>query len=156
MFCRLALETDREDIVRMAGLNVRETLPAEAHLFDPDKVRWTFDQYLSKTASTFFVVEQKRQVIAFLQACMYGYDYRAGLYTVQKVLFVTPENRGTRAAVLLMKELIRWSHLIGADRIEGGNDNDFNSERTAAFLRHFGFKQVGYAMRLELDDGRQE
>src|ERR1700744_6460587 len=151
MFVRLALENECEDIVRMAKMNVSETLPAELDRFDPDCVRDTFGRYLNEAATTFFVVEENRAVIAFLQACMYGYDYRPGLYTVQKVLFVTQEKRRTGASVMLMQELIRWSRLIGADRIEGGNDNDFQSERTAKFLSHFGFEKVGYAMRLELD-----
>ena len=79
-------------------------------------------------------------------------DYRAasGLFTTQEVLFVRPEKRGSRAAVLLMKNLIAWSRKVGAKEIVGGNDNEFNSERTAAFLGHFGFKRVGYAMKMVL------
>lgn len=155
MFVRLALDEDVEAIVEMARMNVRETCAGED--FDADYVRATFQRYLDRANPTFFVVEHSRQVIAFLQAYMFGYDYRAGLQTVQKVLYVKPENRGSRASSLLMKELIRWSREdLGADRIEGGNDNSFQSERTAKFLSHFGFEQVGYAMRLNLGttDGR--
>jgi L-amino acid N-acyltransferase YncA len=151
MFVRLALEEDVEAIVEMARENNEATCSAEYHLFDPDRVRATFFRYIDNAESTFFVLEDNRRVIGFLQAYMFSYDHRPGLYTTQKVLYVTPEKRGSRGAVLLMKELIAWSKRIGADRIEGGNDNGFNSERTAAFLGHFGFKQVGYAMRLEMN-----
>lgn len=156
MFVRLALENDCETIVAMGAANVAETLPGED--YDRDMVRELFGRYLTDANPTFFVVEHERKVIAFLQAYICDYDYRAGLYTVQRVLYVTPAKRGTRAAVLLIRELIRWSKLLGADRIEGGNDNSFRSDRTAKFLSHFGFEQVGYAMRLTLESGggRQE
>lgn len=134
----------------MARGNVTETLRGEA--FSPERVRQTVRDYLDHATSTFFLVESKGQIHGFLQATMFGYDYRDGLYTCQKVLYVKPEKRGSRAAVLLMKELIAWSKLIGADRIEGGNDNSFKSERTSAFLHHFGFEKVGYAMRLKLEE----
>jgi GNAT superfamily N-acetyltransferase len=150
MFVRLALANEVDEIICMSTANAQETLSGE--FVDPDYVRHTFKQYLDHATSTFFVVEDQRKVIAFLQAYMFGYDYRAGLYTVQKVLYVKPEKRGSRAAVLLMKELVRWSKRLGADRIEGGNDNGFKSERTAKFLGHFGFENVGFAMRLNLEN----
>ena len=93
----------------------------------------------------------KRRVIGFMVAYMFAFDYRDGLYTTQRVIYVSPEHRGTRAAVLLAKELIRWSKLLGAAKIQGGNDNSFKSERTAAFLEHFGFKRVGYSMKKLLE-----
>jgi len=150
MFVRLALKSDISSIVDMARANRDETCPDED--FDADMVRGTFVRYLKTASPTFFVVEDRGAVIAFLQCYMFGYDYRAGLYTVQKVLYVTPEKRGTRAAVLLIKHLIQWSQQLGADRIEGGNDNSFQSERTAKFLSHFGFEQVGFAMRKKLEE----
>lgn len=61
-----------------------------------------------------------------------------------------PDKRGTRAAALLMKKLIEWSQAIGAREVLGGNDNDVHSEQTARFLSRFGFRQFGYAMRLDL------
>ncbi len=155
MFVRLALESDFEAIMRMGAANVSETCPGEG--YDTAVVAETLQRYLDTANPTFFVCEREREVVGFLQAYMLAHDHRAGLYTVQKVLYVSPENRGTRAAVLLIKELIRWSELLGADRIEGGNDNSFQSERTAKFLSHFGFEQVGFAMRKRLEersDGR--
>lgn len=156
MFVRLAMEEDMGAVVEMGAANVAETCPGED--YDPVIAGETFWRYIDRANPTFFVCEHQRKVIGFLQAYMFDYDHRAGLYTTQKVLYVSPENRGTRAAVLLIKELIRWSIQLGADRIEGGNDNSFQSERTAKFLNHFGFEQVGFAMRKRLEersDGRR-
>ena len=80
---------------------------------------------------------------------------RTAFFTVQRVMFVRRGHRGSRAAVLLMKTFIAWSRRLGAREIIGGNDNEFNSERTAKFLEHFGFERVGFSLRMLLD-GRQE
>lgn len=102
---------------------------------------------MEHAAPTIFVVEKDRAVIGFLLADMYSYRASKGIFVTQEVLFVRPEHRGTRAAVALMKHLIAWSKMLGAKEIIGGNDNDFQSERTARFLEHFGFERVGFAMR---------
>jgi len=149
MFVRFALDNEAEELVRMATANLRETMPGEP--YDEDVIRDTFQRYLKTANPTFFYVEHQRKVIGFLEAICCTYDYRAGFYTVQKVLYVSPENRGTRAAVLLMKELVAWSKMLGAVEICGGNDNGFKSDRTAAFLSHFGFRNVGHAMALKLE-----
>ncbi|MCW4115672.1 GNAT family N-acetyltransferase [Aurantimonas sp. MSK8Z-1] len=153
MFVRLALDTDVEDIVRMGRANVFETKTLDRDAFDEARLREVIQGYFDGANPTIFVVEHRRQVIAFLFATMNRYDYRAGLFTAQRVLYVSPENRGTRAAVLLIKELVRWSERLGAVEIKGGNDNGFQSERTADFLTHFGFERVGLSLTKRLDGG---
>ena len=147
MLVRLALEEDIEDIVRMAEMN---SITSKVAL-DPDRVRETFYSYLDTAHPTFFVCEgDGRKLIGFLEATINDYDYRSGIFVCQKVLFVSPENRGTRAAVHLTKHLIAWAKLLNAVEIVGGNDNGYQSERTARFLEHFGFRRVGYAMAMAL------
>lgn len=145
MFVRLALEEDIDAICEMARWNMEETRPDMG--YDEAKCRETCYGYLDRASPTIFVVEDKREVIGFLLADMYSYRAAEGLFVTQEVLYVRPARRGTRAATLLMKQLIAWAELLGAKEIIGGNDNSFNSERTAKFLGHFGFENVGYAMR---------
>lgn len=145
MFVRLALASDIDAVVDMGRANIEETRPTL--VFNELKCRETFYSYLSTASPTIWVVEDKREVIAFMLAELYDYRAADGLFTTQEVLFVKPAKRGTRASVLLMKNLITWSERLGAKEIIGGNDNEFNSERTAKFLEHFGFERVGFAMR---------
>jgi len=149
MFVRLALESDMGVLAELARSNVAETRPDME--FDDFKAEATFYRYLDTADPTMWVVEHQRRVIAFLVAGMYEYRVAKGFYTVQEVLYVDRDHRGSRAALLLMKELIAWSKRLGASEIIGGNDNNFNSDRTAKFLGHFGFEKVGYSMRLLLD-----
>lgn len=149
MFVRLALESDMADVLDMARENIAETRPDMA--FNEFKAGETFHRYLDSANPTIWVVEDRRHVVAFLLVGMYDYDAADGFYTSQRVLFVRPDHRGSRAALLLMKHFIAWSQRLGAKEIIGGNDNSFNSDRTAKFLAHFGFEKVGYSMRLMLD-----
>lgn len=145
MYVRLALEEDFPAIVEMARLNIEET---RSDLGFDEYLAWkTCYEYLDTAEPTIFVCEDKGQVVGLTLSSINAYRASAGLFTTQEVLFVRPEKRGTRAAVLLMKNLIDWSKQLGAKEIIGGNDNEFNSDRTAAFLEHFGFRRVGYAMK---------
>lgn len=147
MLVRLAEIRDVQAIVDMAQQNA-----VLSHVsYDPMRVRATFSRYLRTAHPTFFVIESnKGKVIGFLEATINDYDYRSGIFVCQKVLYVSPENRGTRAAVHLTKHLIAWAKALNAVEIVGGNDNGYQSERTAAFLEHFGFRRVGYAMAMAL------
>lgn len=148
MFVRLGLDTDEDKIVELAGMNCEQTMPFPP--FNPDKVRETYYKYLHGCETTFFVVDDRQDVIGFLMATINGYRHADGLYTTQEVMFIRPDKQGSRAAFYLMKELIRWSETLGALEITGGNDNSFRSDRTAKFLEHFGFENVGNFMRRKM------
>lgn len=126
-------------------MQVEETLP---HLdFDEAIARETFSNYLAHADPTIFVAVVDGKVIGQLMALIQAYAFTSGIFTVQEVLYARPDRRGTRAAALLMKEFTRWSDMLGARENIGGNSNKFHSERTARFLGHFGFEQVGYSMK---------
>lgn len=149
MFVRLAMDYDTEDLIEMGRLNCEQTCPGD--VYSEQRAMDLIYAYHEEANPTFFVVEASgRKVIGFLMARMLQFDHRDGFYTTQSVLFVRPENRGSRAAVMLVKHLIEWSRQIGASAIIGGNDNGFRSERTAGFLEHFGFERVGFAHRKRL------
>lgn len=149
MFVRLALDTDEDAIVALGRMNAEET--KQADVFSETRAREVIEEYLVTANPTIFVVDHYRKLVGFLIAYTGRYEHRDGFFTSQRVLYVRPEFRGSRAAILLMKELVRWSAEIGAAEIVGGNDNGFQSERTAGFLAHFGFEKVGYAMTKRLE-----
>lgn len=149
MRVRFAQEHDYEEILAMGRHNCEQTMPGSP--YEPERVARIYQDYLEGGNPSFFVVEKAEKILGFLLVGFGDYDYRSGFFTIQKVLYVKPENRGTRAAVLLMKHLVDWSRELGASEIIGGNDNDFKSDRTSKFLEHFGFRKVGYAMTMKLE-----
>ena len=148
MQVRLAYETDVDAFVEMAKANIDETRPDME--WDEDTCRDTFWEYIDSASPTIWMCVKGEEPIGFLLADMYGFRAAKGLIVTQEVIFVRPAYRGSRAALLLMKELIAWAKQMGAKEIIGGNDNSFNSERTARFLEHFGFERVGFSMRRRL------
>lgn len=150
---RLAVAEDYEAVADLAYQNTRESCPQRE--WSDARMRHTFfEDYLKDSNGIFFVAEKDGAVHGFLLTGVYEYRAFVGLFTVQEVLFVRPDKRGSRAAALLMKKLIEWSVSLGAKEIVGGNDNDVHSERTARFLSRFGFRSYGYSMKLELEHGR--
>jgi L-amino acid N-acyltransferase YncA len=145
MFVRLALESDFPAIVEMARINASQTMAH--HTFVPEKVYETCYRYIERANPTMFVVEHNRKVVGFMKASMSEYDFTDGFYTTLEVIFVLPENRGSRAASLLLREFISWSDRLGAKENTGGNDNEFHSEQTARFFEKHGFSRVGYFVR---------
>lgn len=148
MLVRLALESEIEEVGSMLKANMEETRPDLP--FVQSKFEASYYSYINHASPTVFVIEDKGEIVGLAAADILEYRAADGIFTTQEVLYVKPENRGSRAAVLLMKHLIEWSKMLGAKEIVGGNDNDFNSERTAKFLEHFKFKRVGFSMRREL------
>ena len=152
MKVRLAFESDLDAIVEMARMNHEETRSEME--FDENRCVDTVYQYLDTANPTIWVVDSMSGVVGFLLATVNEYRAFSGHFSCQEILFVKPANRGSRAATLLMKELISWSEMLGVREIVGGVDNSFNPERTAKFLGHFGFEKVGYAMRRAVSDGQ--
>lgn len=147
---RLAEDRDYEAVSAMAQMNRIESCP-DKEWSDERMAETFFGSYMARSECMIWVVERAGQVVGFLLATACEYRAFNGLFTVQEVLFVSPDKRGTRAAALLMKKLVEWSRNVGAQEIVGGNDNDLLSEQTARFLSRFGFKKKGYYMGLDLN-----
>lgn len=151
MFTRLAIESDEDVFVELSRAAVLESA---SHVgFSDDRVRATFHKYLDTANPTIFVVEERRDVLGFLMATMSGYRFADGFYTTQEVMFVRPDKRGSRAAVLLVKQFVAWSDKLGALESTGGNDNGLFTERTARLLESQGFERVGLFMRRVKEHG---
>jgi L-amino acid N-acyltransferase YncA len=148
MFVRLAVEADFPAVIDLARMNAEETRPE--YPFSADRVAQTCAKYIDDANPILYVVEEGREVIGLLLMRVLELGFTDGLCSSQEVMFVRPDRRGTRAAVMLVRTLISESRRLGVLEVIGGNDNKFNSERTAKFLEHFGFERVGYSLRMML------
>jgi len=149
MLVRLALDEEIDTFVEMARLNVEEV--RKGHGFDPARVRQVFRDYLDLADPTIYFAEHDGEVVGYLMASVGSYRYVDLQFYVQEVIYVRPEHRGTRAAVLLMRHLIAEARRRGFTEIFGGNDYGFSPDRTKRFFEHFGFETVGLCMRLRTE-----
>lgn len=151
MIVRLALETDTDRIVELARMN--HDMSTAYLEFSEERCRETVREYLDTASPTIFVAEEEGRVIGLLLATINSYRHAAGLYVACEVIFVDRAYHGSRAAILLVKELISWAELLGAVEISSGNDNSLKTDRTTKFFGHFGFEQVGSFMRRMVRNG---
>ncbi|MFY9292827.1 MAG: GNAT family N-acetyltransferase [Methylorubrum rhodinum] len=145
MFARIPTADERDVVVDLCVAAVEESVREIA----PERalIEATYQEYLDTANPTFFVVEDRREIVAFLLCSLSTYRFAPGVYATQEVIYVRPDRRGTRAAALLVQELCAWSDRLGAREITGGNDNGLFSEQTAKLLGRFGFERVGLFMR---------
>lgn len=146
MFARLIMPEDKDAVLDLAEMQVRETLP---HLdFERDLAEETVEMSLKHADPTLFVVEDNREVIGYLMAMLESYAFTTGVFVVQEVLYVRPDKRGTRAAVHLIKEFVRWGEIVGAREWIFGVSNGFQPDRTARlFEKLTGAKRVGVYLK---------
>lgn len=138
---RLAMPRDRQVVVDLARMDVAETLP---HLdFDEEITGRTFDNAIAQAHPTIFVAEIDGEVIGFLMGVLETYAFTSGVFVVQEVLYVRPDRRGPRAAVLLLDEFRRWGEAVNARELIYGITN---GRKTGAFERFIGrFTRAEYA-----------
>lgn len=143
---RLIMPRDLNDVLSLAEMQVEETLP---HLdFRRDLAEDTFWRSVTKGHPTGFVAEQDGEVIGYLMARLDEYSFASGVFVSQEVIYVRPDKRGTRAAVHLIKEFMRWGEIVGAQEWLFGVSNGFQPDRTARlFEKVTGAERVGYHLR---------
>lgn len=65
-------------------------------------------------------------------------------------MFVLPEYRGSRAAVLLLDAFLFWAKSMGANWVQCGTATGIDCERTVKFYEHFGFTKTGTFLEMAI------
>lgn len=144
---RLLMPGDFNEMLSLTRMQVEETLP---HLdFRPDLVEQTMVQSVTSGDPLALVYEGPGgDITGFLVARIYEYTFSSGHFVSQEVIYVRPDKRGTRAAVELLREYIRWGRETGAREILFGVSNGHNPERTARLFEKLGAECVGFHHRI--------
>ena len=140
------MEWDIQQVLRLAQSMVKETIPHK--VFDRDKALAFLNKALVTGHPVIFVAEVQNDIHGALVASVNEYTFTSGLFVDQRVLYVRPDKRGTRAAANLIKEFLAWGQSIGAEEATFGVSNGFQPERTAKLFELFGAKRVGYNLRM--------
>jgi len=145
MLARLATEADEEAIVAMAPHAIAESFP---HLtYSEARWRETFRQYLDTSDIVFFVVEEQREVIGCIVVAWGQSAFSDSLFAEQRIIYVKPDKRGTRAAAELVTAYSQWAERLGITDVDIHLANGRRTEQIVRYMRRLGFESVGAALR---------
>lgn len=148
MIIRKLEHDDIDDLVELCRSQVTETLP---HMpFEEDVVRFYASQSIDTPGhfmTIFVCVTEDGRIIGYLVAHFAPYLFCRQFTAEQEVIYVLPEYRGSRAAMMLMSHFERWARMKGALEVYAGVANGFNAERTTKFFEKLGFTDVGHYLR---------
>lgn len=90
-----------------------------------------------------FISYKGEEAVGFLVGVCSKAFHRPGVVAEQKLWYVTPPYRGSRAALSLMQAYENWALLNGATQIFTGTANRRYSEPTSRLLEKLGYARVG-------------
>lgn len=116
---RLALESDEDAFAALARAATAESLP---HLtFHEERCRDVFRTYIDEANPVVWMALSGREPIGLLLAEWGPHGFADGLLAEQRLMYVSPENRGSRATAELISAFKAWAHQLGASEIRLGS-----------------------------------
>lgn len=76
-------------------------------------------------------------------------------WSTDLALFIHPEHRGARAAILILKAYINEARERGVAQISVSNSTGFEQEKVADLFASVGFQKVGYVLSMPTPQGEQ-
>lgn len=144
MKVRSVAPEDMDAILAMAEMHVEETLP---HLeFHRGIAEANFHALVNAPEIGAFCAERAGEVVGWICGTANNYRFSYGKFVELDVLFVRPENRGSRAAALLIATFLKWSTLVGAKDTFLSATNPKTSRQTGRMFQRFGAEAVGYVL----------
>lgn len=145
MEARLARAYEEDAVVELAR---RYAEAASQVGFDPAVVRTTFRGYIFTAHPTIYVAADSDGLAGLLTCSLHAYTFTTGLFTIQDVLFVLPEKRGSRAAAHLLRAFDQWSDAVGAKEVFYGTSTGRKADSFARFVaRTTGAKLAGNVLK---------
>jgi GNAT superfamily N-acetyltransferase len=102
--------------------------------------------------TVFFIVIKNNKILGFIFAIAHEYFFSNRKRVSDLGLYVLPEYRGSRAALMLIKALETWAKEIGADDLCLGQTTAVNMDKTRQFYERLGYKTVGFNTVKHLKD----
>lgn len=145
---RVATLSDIPILVQFGELFMAESPNYQGRQYDPEKAEKHYKSLLKD--GLLLVVEEKQKVCGGFAGGIGKDWFNDQKIAFDYVLYVKPEHRKTRAAYMLVDGFIRWAQLSGASRIQVGTTTGVESDGCIRLYRHFGLKQYGTLLDMEL------
>jgi GNAT superfamily N-acetyltransferase len=137
------------DVIRL-GLQMHEEGAYSSVEFDVEMTAHCILEMVVKSPNGFGLIGYDGdKPVAMLAGGMSNYFFSRKLKAYDHVWFVTPEHRGKRTAVILLKKFLEWAKERGASEVFMGVTTNIAPEKTGRLLEKLGFKHVGGNYRLD-------
>ncbi len=138
------------DVLRL-GLAMHKEGAYSTVEFDVEHTAYCILEMVIKNPDGFGVVvyDKKGVAVAMMAGGASNYFFSPKRRAYDYVWYVTPEHRGSRTAVLLLKKFVNWAKTRQASEIFVGVTTNIAPERTGKLLERLGFKHVGGNYRLD-------
>lgn len=136
-----------------AGMELGRRMHEESEFaflpFDPVKVRRLLHHIASNPEHyCVYVVEHEERLIGLLVGQVMEYFFCRELLCDEVLLFVERDQRGSVAALALVRAYLEWSRSKGAREARVAVSTGVDIDRTGAFLQRLGFRHVGGVYKL--------
>ena len=149
MKLRVATLQDIPTLVQFGEAFFNESPNYQGRQYEPEEAAKHYENLMRKEG-VIFVVEQRGQVVGGFAGGIGKDWFNQQKIAFDYVLYVEPKFRKTRAAYVLIQAFIGWSASMGAQRIQCGTTTDVESEACIRLYEHFGFKQYGTLLDMEI------
>lgn len=112
ILARLALEREEDAFVEICRKALGELYPRLT--FSPERTRGVFRCYIEEASPVIWVCEHNRVIVGFCMAEWGDHAFADGLLAEQRLIYVSPDHRGTRAAAKLLSAFNQWADQLGA------------------------------------------
>lgn len=149
MKIRVATLNDIPVLLKFGAAFVQESPNYKNREFVSEEAQQHFESLIDGQG-VIFVIEHHQEVIAGFAGSIGKDWFNNQKIAIDHVMYVLPEFRKTRAAYLLIKSFVDWAHLMNVDRIQCGTTTGVESEGCIRLYEHFGFRQYGTVLDMEL------
>lgn len=149
MKIRVATLNDIPVLLKFGAAFVQESPNYKNREFIAQEAQKHFEDLINGQG-VIFVIESRQKVIAGFAGSIGKEWFNSQKIAIDHVMYVLPEFRKTRAAYYLIQTFIGWAVGMGANRIQCGTTTDVESKGCIRLYEHFGFKQYGTVLDMEL------
>lgn len=140
---RLLTAADIPQIIRLGG-NMHYESNFASIGFEPQKVVDKVREVLACPQSYFgMVAEDEGAIIGIMGAVIGEYEFGYDRISNDILVYITPEYRGSRAFIKLVKAYVIWAKEMGAKLIFLNQSTGINIDLVADLYVRLGFKRVG-------------
>lgn len=115
-----------------------------------EKVHGLFEDTLQNKNQCCFLLWKDGQCIGLFAGIAIAHFFTDDVYASDLMFYVIPEQRKTRAALLLVRAFERWATMLNCVEISVGISTDVETEKVAKFYEKLGYKRNAIGLRKEI------